>query len=181
MYASTVIILHTCQNSYSQAVGDGAQGWCNAILYVFLSPTIRHRLIFDPCNRCLNAAIERAAELLESDTRTHATERSRLLSHTDHRHSPAKTRNGHSNYSTHDTTNSIYQSFSTANNYSDIPERSSQDQNLDLPHHSVQQTPAVTAHSNTSVDKLSNSHVYMSASDGDSHYHSRTPETSDTR
>jgi G protein-coupled receptor 157 len=56
---------------YFQAVGDGAQGWCNAILYIFLSPTIRRRLIVDPCNQCINTTIDRAAVLLETDTRSH--------------------------------------------------------------------------------------------------------------
>jgi len=29
---------------YIQAIGGGGQGWANAILYIFLSPTIRYRL-----------------------------------------------------------------------------------------------------------------------------------------
>ena len=70
-----------------QAIGDGAQGWGNAILYIFLSPTIRRRLIINPCNRCLNTAMERAAILLESDSRSHSTTTARaersILGHTD--------------------------------------------------------------------------------------------------
>ena len=63
-----------------QAVGDGAQGWCNAILYVFLSPTIRKRLILNPCNSFIDKAVEKARGLLETDTQN--TERSSLLSAT---------------------------------------------------------------------------------------------------
>ena len=36
-----------------QAVGDGGQGWGNAILYIFLSPVIRERLIGEWCGTCL--------------------------------------------------------------------------------------------------------------------------------
>ena len=32
-----------------QAAGDGGQGWGNALLYVFLSPTMRSMLFCDPC------------------------------------------------------------------------------------------------------------------------------------
>ena len=33
-------------------MGDGGQGWCNAILYIFLSPKIRERLILTPLYLC---------------------------------------------------------------------------------------------------------------------------------
>lgn len=33
-----------------QAIGDPAQGWGNAVLYVVLSPAIRHRLLNLCCN-----------------------------------------------------------------------------------------------------------------------------------
>ena len=49
---------------------DGAQGWCNAVLYVFLSPTIRRRLIIDPCNSFLSfldSAVVKAAGFLETN------------------------------------------------------------------------------------------------------------------
>ena len=39
-----------------QSVGDGAQGWCNALLYIVLSPKIRQRLIrllLSPICNCL--------------------------------------------------------------------------------------------------------------------------------
>ena len=36
-----------------QAVGDGGQGWGNALLYVFLSPVIRKELIFWPFCKCI--------------------------------------------------------------------------------------------------------------------------------
>lgn len=35
-----------------QAIGDGGQGWGNAILYIFLSPIIRERLIGEWCGKC---------------------------------------------------------------------------------------------------------------------------------
>jgi G protein-coupled receptor 157 len=35
-----------------QSLGDGAQGWANAILYVFWSPKIRKRLILNPLGHC---------------------------------------------------------------------------------------------------------------------------------
>lgn len=36
-----------------QAIGDGGQGWGNAILYIFLSPVIRERLIGEWCGKCV--------------------------------------------------------------------------------------------------------------------------------
>lgn len=33
-------------------MGDGGQGWCNAILYIFWSPKIRERLILTPLYLC---------------------------------------------------------------------------------------------------------------------------------
>ena len=53
-----------------QAVGDGAQGWCNAILYVFLSPTIRRRLFEQPLGKCFTFVGDKIAEFLESATTT---------------------------------------------------------------------------------------------------------------
>ena len=38
---------------HPQAIGDGGQGWGNAILYIFLSPIIRERLIQEWCGKCL--------------------------------------------------------------------------------------------------------------------------------
>ena len=37
---------------FYQAIGDGGQGWGNAILYIFLSPVIRQRLLGEWCGRC---------------------------------------------------------------------------------------------------------------------------------
>ena len=50
-----------------QAVGDGAQGWANAVLYIFFSPVMRHRLLGYPCSQCWNAVLEKARQLLDSD------------------------------------------------------------------------------------------------------------------
>ena len=36
-----------------QAVGDGGQGWGNALIYIFLSPTIRKQLFIYPLVRLL--------------------------------------------------------------------------------------------------------------------------------
>ena len=46
-----------------QAVGDGGQGWGNAILYIFLSPMVRERLIIEWCGSCAkdkNSRVDRA-------------------------------------------------------------------------------------------------------------------------
>ncbi len=56
--------------SAPQAVGDGGQGWCNAILYVFLSSTMRRRLFVKPARGCLQVLGEKLDELLETDIRT---------------------------------------------------------------------------------------------------------------
>lgn len=37
---------------YLQAIGDPGQGWGNALLYVFLSGTIRRRLFSEPFRKC---------------------------------------------------------------------------------------------------------------------------------
>ena len=50
-----------------QAIGDGGQGWGNAVLYVFLSPVIRKRLIKRPCRNCLDATAIRIEALLEAE------------------------------------------------------------------------------------------------------------------
>ena len=39
-----------------QSIGDGGQGWCNAILYILFSPNIRRRLVLllsTPFLRCV--------------------------------------------------------------------------------------------------------------------------------
>ena len=51
----------------TQAIGDGGQGWGNAILYVFLSPTIRHKLFGEPCAILLRRAQDKLLQLLETD------------------------------------------------------------------------------------------------------------------
>ena len=53
---------------FSQAIGDGGQGWGNAILYVFLSPTIRERLCNALCGSCMDALEGRLGLLLDSET-----------------------------------------------------------------------------------------------------------------
>jgi len=63
-------------HTHTQAIGDGGQGWGNAILYVFLSPTIRHKLFGEPCDKCLAETENRIAMFLESDTETNASEKS---------------------------------------------------------------------------------------------------------
>lgn len=42
-----------------QAIGDGGQGWSNAILYIFLSPTIRRQLFVQPFIRLLKFSIRK--------------------------------------------------------------------------------------------------------------------------
>ena len=39
--------------SIHQAIGDGGQGWGNAVLYIFASSQIRKRLFCDPCKSCM--------------------------------------------------------------------------------------------------------------------------------
>jgi len=34
-----------------QAIGDGGQGWANAILYIFSSKTMREKMIVNPAKR----------------------------------------------------------------------------------------------------------------------------------
>ena len=53
-----------------QAIGDGGQGWCNAILYILLSPLMRRKLCGEPCESCLHCAEEKLQKMLESDTNT---------------------------------------------------------------------------------------------------------------
>lgn len=53
-----------------QAIGDGGQGWGNAILYVFLSPTIREKLCNALCGNCMDALEGRLGILLESEAST---------------------------------------------------------------------------------------------------------------
>ncbi len=51
-----------------QAIGDGGQGWGNAVLYVLLSPTIRTRLLDSLCGRCVDAIEGRLGGGLDTDT-----------------------------------------------------------------------------------------------------------------
>ncbi len=53
-----------------QAIGDGGQGWGNAVLYVLLSPTVRTRLYNSLCGRCLHALEDRLGCDPETDTTT---------------------------------------------------------------------------------------------------------------
>ena len=43
-------------NSLPQAIGDGGQGWSNAILYIFNSPKIRNLLLKDLTTCCSRTA-----------------------------------------------------------------------------------------------------------------------------
>lgn len=52
----------------SQAIGDGGQGWGNALLYIFLSPNIRRRLFGEPLDQCLLATERKLQALLETET-----------------------------------------------------------------------------------------------------------------
>jgi len=73
-YVNTQQPLHCLAHCSAQAIGDGGQGWGNAILYVFLSPTIRQKLFTDPCEKCLGAAENKIALLLETETETNGSE-----------------------------------------------------------------------------------------------------------
>lgn len=42
----------SCSHTHTQAVGDSGQGWSNALLYIFLSPSIRKWLIFQCITSC---------------------------------------------------------------------------------------------------------------------------------
>lgn len=50
-----------------QAVGDGGQGWGNAILYVFLSPVIRSRLFKEPLEDCFDNVLEKYQNFRKQD------------------------------------------------------------------------------------------------------------------
>lgn len=45
--------------SFLQAIGDGGQGWGNAILYIFMSPVMRERLIGEWCGKCMDKMDDR--------------------------------------------------------------------------------------------------------------------------
>ena len=63
IYSDNNCMLYQC----TQAIGDGGQGWCNAILYIFFSPTIRRKLFGAPCESCLQTAERKLLKLLESN------------------------------------------------------------------------------------------------------------------
>ena len=50
-----------------QAIGDGGQGWSNAILYIFLSPTIRRQLFVQPLIRLLQFSIRKLGKTPMAD------------------------------------------------------------------------------------------------------------------
>lgn len=171
-----------------QAVGDGAQGWCNAILYILLSPTIRQRLILDPCNKCLNITIEKASLLLESDTRSHTTtdhsERSKVIQ----RNTPTdcKYLRGSTKYGSTGTSDTTYHSLAS-DEYSvseeplppihpGVERRSHSVQSRTTPVPSVAQGAAVTRDT-PRVEKFSSTYTYVSASEGES---TPVPETPDS-
>ena len=63
-----------------QAIGDGGQGWGNAILYIFLSPVIRQRLIGEWCGRCvenLDDNLNRVSGVSADPDQNHARYKSR--------------------------------------------------------------------------------------------------------
>lgn len=55
-----------------QAIGDGGQGWANALLYIFLSPTMRRRLLIKPIGKMLIVVGDKLADLLETDLETNS-------------------------------------------------------------------------------------------------------------
>lgn len=61
-----------------QAIGDGGQGWGNAILYIFFSPDIRRRLFGEPFDRFLLAAENKFQELLETETMSKSVQSARV-------------------------------------------------------------------------------------------------------
>ena len=61
---------HTHTHTHSQAIGDSGQGWGNAILYVFVSSTIRKKLFDTCCGVCLDAIEERQQDHTNTQTRT---------------------------------------------------------------------------------------------------------------
>lgn len=60
---------------FIQAIGDGGQGWGNAILYIVLSPTIRKRLFGSVCGVCIDAVEARLGGVLETDTGEYTSSR----------------------------------------------------------------------------------------------------------
>ena len=51
-----------------QAIGDGGQGWGNALLYVFLSPTIRTQVLWDPCSRLFTLMTDKYSNIMRVPT-----------------------------------------------------------------------------------------------------------------
>ena len=62
-----IILTHTYQHIIIQAVGDGGQGWGNAVLYIFFSPVIRSRLFKDPFEDCFETIQEKFRGFRERD------------------------------------------------------------------------------------------------------------------
>ncbi len=56
---------------FTQAIGDSGQGWCNAILYIILSPIMRRKLCGEPCESCLQATERKLQKLIESNASDH--------------------------------------------------------------------------------------------------------------
>ena len=61
---------HNFSTPFPQAVGDGGQGWGNAILYIFFSSTIRHKLFGEPCKLFLGAVADKLHRVLETENET---------------------------------------------------------------------------------------------------------------
>lgn len=167
-----------------QAVGDGAQGWANAVLYIFLSPVIRNRLCINPFNKCLNIAIEKAAHFLESDSESRATnfsERGRHSRQGYDRKQMARSRQNGSG-GTSDTT---YHSFPTEGDSSPPQLRTKHSSSVQRANTPVFASlyGAGVSRDGSKAEPHSSTYLYESMSQGDSQFeHSRTPETfSDSR
>ena len=87
---TSACLSHIVTFSFSpQAIGDGGQGWGNALLYIFFSPRIRKRLFGEPFNKCLLTTEEKLQALLETDTAT--SQKSIQVSHKNERMSSVAT------------------------------------------------------------------------------------------
>ncbi len=53
-YGHVPLYMHSLSLLFPQAIGDGGQGWGNAILYIFLSSVIRERLLGEWCGKCVD-------------------------------------------------------------------------------------------------------------------------------
>ena len=56
-----------------QAIGDGGQGWGNAICYIFLSPVMRARLVGEWCGTCVEKLDDHLNGVAGHPTDPHST------------------------------------------------------------------------------------------------------------